>query len=226
MHFKTLLALSVLLGGGCAEDPSTKVAPAKVSPAQTPATPSSQGASDKAEVKANQPVPKLTGIALQGEIAFVGSKVTGSHTGRFTNWIGTAQLDASDQLTSISIVVQTKDLEADYEAPTKWTPKLEAHLKDDDFFASSRFPTATFQLDKVSAIEGSSGGATHQLGGTFTIRGVSKGITFPATVSSTKPFAARAEFSIKRKDFGIMYEGKKDNLIRDGVVLKIDLKAK
>jgi hypothetical protein len=34
-----------------------------------------------------------------------------------------------------------------------------------------------------------------------------------------------AEFSINRKDFGIVIEGKKDDLIRDDVLMKITLKA-
>ena len=34
-----------------------------------------------------------------------------------------------------------------------------------------------------------------------------------------------AEFSINRMDFGIKYAGKSDDLIREGVVLRLDVKA-
>jgi hypothetical protein len=34
-----------------------------------------------------------------------------------------------------------------------------------------------------------------------------------------------AEFSINRKDFGIVYAGKADDLIRDGVVIKLTIKV-
>ncbi len=34
-----------------------------------------------------------------------------------------------------------------------------------------------------------------------------------------------AEFAINRKDFGIVYAGKADDLIRDGVVIKLALKV-
>ena len=166
------------------------------------------------------------GIALEGEISFLGSKVTGSHSGRFNSWIGTALIDPAGALQSLSIVVQTKDVEADFEAPSKWSKKLEAHLRDDDFFASDKHPTATFQLDTVTPLTNATGTATHTLSGRFTIRGTTKAISFPVTVESLKPFAANAEFSINRKDFGMMYNGKADNLIRDGVVMKIALKAK
>ena len=81
-------------------------------------------------------------IALDGEISFIGSKVTGSNTGRFNSWIGTAMISAKGELNSLSLVVQTKDVEANFEAPTKWSKKLEAHLRDDDFFASDTIKIA------------------------------------------------------------------------------------
>jgi hypothetical protein len=34
-----------------------------------------------------------------------------------------------------------------------------------------------------------------------------------------------SEFAINRKDFGIVYAGKADDLIRDEVVLKLSVKA-
>ena len=36
----------------------------------------------------------------------------------------------------------------------------------------------------------------------------------------------KAEFDINRKDFGIVYAGKADDLIRDEVVIRLDLTAK
>ena len=35
-----------------------------------------------------------------------------------------------------------------------------------------------------------------------------------------------SEFSIQRKEFGIMYAGSKDDPIRDGVVMKLSLSLK
>jgi hypothetical protein len=34
-----------------------------------------------------------------------------------------------------------------------------------------------------------------------------------------------SEFAINRKDFGIVYAGKADDLVRDDVVIKLDLKS-
>ncbi len=219
----SLFILVISLGSGCAKDPSQAVPQAQVN------TPEPTSKTDTKKSKATptkETQATEQSIALDGEISFIGSKVTGSNTGRFNSWIGTAMISAKGELNSLSLVVQTKHVEANFEAPTKWSKKLEAHLRDDDFFASEKHPTATFQLDKVTPIDGANDGATHTLGGRLTIRGTTKTINFPATISSVKPFAARAEFSINRKDFGMMYDGKADNLIRDGVVMKITLKAK
>ena len=61
--------------------------------------------------------------------------------------------------------------------------------------------------------------------GDLTIRGTKKSISFPAKIALDGSFSLNAEFSINRKDFGIVYDGKADDLIRDGVVLKLALKS-
>ena len=51
-------------------------------------------------------------------------------------------------------------------------------------------------------------------------------ITFPAVIKvSPAEVAVNAEFAINRKDFGIVYAGKADDLIRDDVVIRLDLKS-
>ena len=70
-------------------------------------------------------------------------------------------------------------------------------------------------------------GATHTITGNFDLHGVKKSISFPATIQRRLRlmFQLNAEFSINRKDFGIDYPGKADDLIRDGVVIKLTIKA-
>ena len=165
------------LGIGCAKDPSQSVPKAQVKAPESQPKIDRNGSKEKPN---NQPKPTEQSIALDGEISFIGSKVTGSNTGRFNSWIGTAVIDAQGQLTSLSLVVQTKDVEANFEAPTKWSKKLENHLRNDDFFASDRFPTATFQLDKVTPIEGAADGSTHTLGGRLRFAARPKPLIFPS----------------------------------------------
>jgi polyisoprenoid-binding protein YceI len=55
---------------------------------------------------------------------------------------------------------------------------------------------------------------------------VTKSITFPAKIQvGDEAATVQAEFAINRKDFGINYPGKPNDLIRDNVVIKLDLKA-
>ena len=61
---------------------------------------------------------------------------------------------------------------------------------------------------------------------TFELHGVKKTISFPATVNvADDAVTAKSEFSINRKDFGINYPGKVNDLIRDDVLIKLDIRA-
>jgi polyisoprenoid-binding protein YceI len=87
------------------------------------------------------------------------------------------------------------------------------------------YPTATFTSTAITA--GGEKGATHTVTGTLDLHGVKKSITFPATISvSPEAVTVKAEFALNRKDFNIVYPGKPDDLIRDEVVLKLDVTAK
>jgi polyisoprenoid-binding protein YceI len=124
---------------------------------------------------------------------------------------------------TLAFTVQTASVEGDVGSRNDWTGKLEEHLKSPDFFDVGKFPTATFRSLEIKS--GGSGGS-HTIKGDLTIRGVTKRVTFPASLTvSGKEVTGKAEFSINRKDFGIAYAGKADDLIRDGVVLKIDLRG-
>ena len=69
-------------------------------------------------------------------------------------------------------------------------------------------------------------GATHTITGNLTLHGVTKSITFPATIAvSPEAITVDGTFSINRKDFGINYAGAADNLIRDEVVLTLKVRA-
>lgn len=252
MRTATTAALGVLLifsfAAGCAKDPSKSVAHAKVEepkadepkaagdeaaePDEAPkpeeaAKPADPAAAVAKEAPAAAPAAAPAGaIALTGTIEFIGSKVTGSHECIFKEWSGTVSLaDGKPEGGSLTFAVKTASVVADHKAPTAWSGKLTGHLKSDDFFDSEKHPDATFVSSSIAAKPGDKG-ATHEVVGKLTIRGIAKDITFPATISATdKEVSGKAEFSINRKDFSMQYAGKPDDLIRDGVVLKIDLKG-
>ncbi len=62
--------------------------------------------------------------------------------------------------------------------------------------------------------------------GNLTLHGQTRAITFPANITlSVAEMHATAEFTINRRDFGIVYPGMPDDLIRDGVVIRFDVRA-
>jgi polyisoprenoid-binding protein YceI len=152
------------------------------------------------------------------KVEFVGSKVTGSHDGKLNQFSGTVQLNGDKPETSkIDLSIDMASFETD-------TPKLTTHLKSADFFDVEKYPKATFTSTEITP--GGAAGATHTIKGNLTLRGVTKGISFPATVSvKADEVTAKSEFSINRKDFNINYAGKADDLIKDQVLVKLDIRV-
>ena len=96
--------------------------------------------------------------------------------------------------------------------------RLTGHLKNSDFFDVPNFPTAEFVITSLSE----NGGLT----GNLTMRGVTNSVTCPAEIDvSDGSVALKAEFDIKRFDWGIAYKGKVDDLICDEVVILLDVAA-
>ena len=62
--------------------------------------------------------------------------------------------------------------------------------------------------------------------GRLTLRGRTQSITFPARVDlSDTEVRVRASFSVDRHRWGIDYRGMEDNLIRDQVLIRFDVRA-
>ena len=151
------------------------------------------------------------------KIEFVGSKVTGSHNGSFGDFSGEIDYASSPETSRVNITMKIDSI-------TTASPGLDKHLKTADFFDVAKYPEASFVSTAIKA--GGENGASHTVTGNLTMHGVTKAITFPATINVT-PDAATVEsnFSINRKDFGINYAGAADNLIRDNVVLTLHVRA-
>jgi polyisoprenoid-binding protein YceI len=152
------------------------------------------------------------------KIEFVAAKVTRSHNGSFKQFSGTIDLvNNSPEQSRVNIDIQAKSVVTDEDGLTK-------HLQTPDFFDVAKFPKATFTSTRIEA--NTSGGGTHMIAGNFDLHGVKKSISFPATIQvAPDSVSVDAEFSINRKDWGLLYPNKADDLIRDGVVIKLTIKA-
>jgi polyisoprenoid-binding protein YceI len=170
-----------------------------------------------------RPLRALTVDRASSSIGFTGAKVTGSHDGSFSDFTGTIQLDPGNVTASaVEMTVQIASLHIEPE-------RLSQHLLTPDFFDAAQFPTATFRSTSIT--EGGTGTvgdrpATHTITGELTMRGTTRTISFPAVVVVTpNEVTAQSEFTIQRRDFGIVYPGMPDDLIRDEVVLRFQMRA-
>ena len=153
------------------------------------------------------------------KVTWVGSKVTGKHDGGFGAFKGTVDVvDGAPEKSKVDVQIEAESLTSD-------TEKLTGHLKSPDFFDVKTHPKATFVSTEVK--KGGEKGATHTITGNLTIKGITKTITFPATVTLSGDAAnVDAEFAINRRDFSLNYAGMPNDLIRDDVVIKLLIRAK
>ena len=175
-------------------------------------------ADDKSEDKAAEAAgaKTLALVADASKVGFIGAKVTGDHKGSFETISGSATVEG-DKVTGLELTIEVGSVKTDAD------PDLGDHLKGSHFFDAEKFPQATFTLLSVEAKAGE-GGATHEVAGNLEIRGKANKVTFPATLTvSEGGVVGKAEFSINRKDWDIVYAGKPDNLIKDDVALTLDL---
>jgi polyisoprenoid-binding protein YceI len=196
--------LTLILFVGCS-NPADDVAPADVSDAkESPAA--TDGSSDAA---------KSYVISEESKIDFTGSKITGSHDGGFKAFEG------SFSVVDGQLVPAGQTIQIDMTSTWSDSDKLTGHLLNEDFFAVEEFPTSTFT---ITAVEPADSGST--VTGNLTLRGVTKSISFPAEIQvSDEQVTLKAEFYIKRFDFDIKYPGRADDLIRDEVVIRLDVTA-
>jgi len=151
------------------------------------------------------------------KIEFIGAKVTGQHHGSFGDFSGQIDYAGAPETGRVSITIKTESITTD-------TPDLTKHLKTPDFFDVAKYPEATFVSTSIKP--GGDKGASHTVTGNLTLHGVTKAVTFPATINVTPDTATvDSTFSINRKDFAINYEGMANNLIRDEVVLTLQIRA-
>lgn len=152
------------------------------------------------------------------KIEFVAAKVTRSHNGSFKQFSGTIDVvNNSPEQSRVNIDIQTSSVVTDDDGLTN-------HLKTPDFFDVARFPKATFTSTKIEP--NTSNGVTHTVTGNFELHGIKKSVSFPAAIQiAPDGVSVNAEFSINRKDWGLLYPGKADDLIRDGVLIKLNVKS-
>jgi len=189
----------------------------------TPKNPEGEKAAttDSAEVL----VAAGTEVALNlgaSKVTWTGRKVSATHTGNVAIKSGSlivagGKIAGGNFVADLS-TINTTDLQGEYKG------KLEGHLKSPDFFDVAQFPEASFE---ITGVTNDSGAGNATISGNLTMRGVTKNITFPATVTEVTETSvkATADFNVLREDWGLVYPGMADDLISKEFNLKIELVA-
>ena len=152
----------------------------------------------------------------ESKLNWTGRKVTGAHEGSFATFGGIIEVVDNDAAKS------RVRAEIDMNSLTTAPDKLVGHLKSDDFFGVEKFPFANFVSTSVAKNE-----SGYTVTGNLTMHGVTRALSFPATITmSDSEVTVNAEFAINRKEFGVVYPGKPDDLISDDVALKLEIHAK
>ncbi len=159
-------------------------------------------------------------------LGWTGTKPSGKHTGTINVSGGKVQI-ADGIISGGSFDINMTTI-ADTDMEGKGKEGLEGHLKGGDFFNTTLYPTAKFEISDIAKLDATQkttlAGATHTIAGNLTMHGVTKNISFPAIVTIEKNKAtAVADFNIDRTEWGITYGA--DGKVAKEINLKLNLVA-
>jgi len=156
----------------------------------------------------------------KSNVTWKGYKVAGSHTGNITiksgNLIFNDGILTGGDFVIDMTTINVTDLEGEYKN------KLEGHLKSDDFFGVTQFPTAALVFTNLKA----NGKNSYEITGNITIKGKTESINFDLSVYGSK---ATASLKVDRSKFDVRYgstsffDGLKDKAIYDEFDIIVDL---
>lgn len=136
----------------------------------------------------------------RSDLTWVGKKVTGEHTGKVSVKEGKLLVDGKT-IKGGTVDVDMNSITCTDLTDATWNAKLVGHLKSKDFFFNESFPTAKFEITSVTEK-----GDGHEVKGKLTIKGITKEISFPASVKfEGKTVAVVGTATVDRTQFDIKY---------------------
>jgi polyisoprenoid-binding protein YceI len=145
--------------------------------------------------------------------------------GRFKDFTGMIRYDASD------VTKSTVEFTAKVESIDTGVAGRDNHLRTADFFDVAKYPEMTFKSTKVEK----KGNNAYVLHGDFTLKGVSKPVSFPFTLTGAVKdnrgntrFGVAAETKINRRDYGITWGSSMANgglNVGNEVIIDLQLEA-
>jgi polyisoprenoid-binding protein YceI len=179
---------------------------------------------------------KLGINTAESKVNWLGKKPTGEHTGYVKLSDGEILLD-KNEIKGGSFVIDFNTITNTDLKDEGMNARLVGHLKSADFFDVAKYPTAKFAITRITKLSGTAAGAakaTHNIEGDLTIKGITKKISFDASINllNGKLTASTSAFTIDRTQWGVNYQSKsvfaelKDQFIYDDMTLSIELVSK
>jgi polyisoprenoid-binding protein YceI len=166
---------------------------------------------------------KLLADTSKTSLSWLGEKVTGQHTGTIKlqgGWLTIKE----NKIVSGEFLIDMNSIKE-----SSGNARLEGHLKSDDFFSVTKFPTAKLVLTGSESFEK----GTALVKGTLTIKGIANPIEFKATVQKkddgfwyySNIIVDRTKYNIKYGS-GTFFDNLGDKVIYDEFKLKVALFVK
>ena len=177
--------------------------------------------------KVENPINSYKANIAESMITWKGFKPTESHNGDIKITSGVFDIE-NGTLKAGEFVVDMNSINC-LDLEGKGKGKLEAHLKNGDFFDTTKFPTSKFVVTSTEVKDGKT-----YVTGNFTLKDITKSISIPATVTEADGVATIKSdaFKIDRTEFGVTYKSNsidaalKDKAINDLMEMSIEVVAK
>ncbi len=197
--------------------PEATPAATEPAPVAAPSEPAAAAPGTPAEPQAAAPVAAEAVYTFNQNtyIGFAGSKPTGTHYGQFTAFTGGVTVTGGAiESGKINIAIDTTSISTD-------DTRLTGTLKNENWFDIAKHPTATFESASLAK-----SGEGYTITGNLTMKGVTKGVSFPATITlEGDTLKAKAEFSVDRNEWTIGVGLAADVIVDDAVAMELDVEA-
>ncbi|KYG74460.1 polyisoprenoid-binding protein YceI [Roseivirga ehrenbergii] len=187
---------------------------------------------ETSDAKAVASAENATTLAINTEnsmITWIGSKPAGKHNGTIPISEGEVKVEGTEIVAANFQMDITNLVVLDLPADSEYNGKLKGHLMSADFFDAENHPTATFEMTGAEKFDASKvtsdldepktdntpasmgdimvENPTHIISGNLTMRGTTKNISFPATVTMENGMVkAKANFNIDRTEWGLTFK--------------------
>lgn len=172
--------------------------------------------------------------AAKSTIEWIGSKPAGKHNGTIALSNGELALN-NGKVESGKFTIDMNSITVLDLAAGDGKEDLEGHLKGlgkeedaDHFFNTKKFPEGTFEITSVNTVD-----AVTTVSGNLTLKGITKPVSFPATITvdeNTLTLSSES-FKIDRTQWNVNYASKsvfdnlKDKFVNDEIELKVSITA-